>query len=146
CSSSGSSSAVACLRRPTRTCRTRRANEPLRRSRPAHRRPAGPGLSVVWRRPHGVLGTLSSKCTPTVLWSPICGLHHRTRWHPLAICRGPAPQRADDPPPCSAIAPLANSLSLISRSPAGSNQPASAVDPPLASTTFALLGRGTDTR
>src|ERR687894_2203514 len=44
-------------RRPTRTNRACRAAEPPRRSRPAQRRPAGRGLSVVRRRRQGVLGT-----------------------------------------------------------------------------------------
>jgi hypothetical protein len=44
-------------RRPTRTSRTCRANVPLRRNRPAQRRPPGRGLSVLRRRRHGALGT-----------------------------------------------------------------------------------------
>src|SRR5918997_6512984 len=47
-------------RRPTRTNRACRAALPPRRSRPAQRRPAGRGLSVVRRRRQGVLGTCSS--------------------------------------------------------------------------------------
>src|SRR6266498_1319122 len=60
-----SAPAPARRRRPTRTSSTRRASEPLRRSRPAQRRPPGRGLTFVRRRPHGVLGTLSS-CRETV--------------------------------------------------------------------------------
>src|SRR4051812_17424893 len=44
-------------RRPTRTSRACRARVPLRRRRPAQRRPPGRGLSVVRCRRQGVLGT-----------------------------------------------------------------------------------------
>src|ERR1700754_3270022 len=44
-------------RRPTRTSNACRARVPPRRKRPAQRRPAGRGLSVVRRRRQGVLGT-----------------------------------------------------------------------------------------
>src|SRR3954467_12612888 len=44
-------------RRPTRTSSACRASLPPRRNRPAQRRPAGRGLSVVRRRRQGVPGT-----------------------------------------------------------------------------------------
>ena len=77
----------------------------LRRSRPAQRRPAGRGLSVVRRRRQGALGTFPpsrigwppsgsgvrlSRAGPFVARQPFCGLHHRIAEHGLAIAAGGA--------------------------------------------------------